>query len=217
MELYLTADGSPTLLTADGVAYHSRQGAEAESRYVYLQASQLAERLAAATSLHLLEIGLGTGLNFVLTARLAAQYPQAQLHYTAYEPQPVPVELLGRYYAHMPHLQGEWTAILQAGAPQGQQGNVHWDFRHQPWPDAGYRQPADIIFYDAFGPKDAPALWTNEVLTYTLGVLAPGGTLVTFSINGATKRLLKQLGYPFVRPRGFGHKREMLVVQARQD
>lgn len=217
MELYITADGSPTLINTDGVAYHSRLGAEAESRYVYLQASQLAARLAATTApVRVLEVGLGTGLNFVLVAEAAAAAPQAQVHYTSFEPQPVPLALLAAYYVHLPHLQGPATQALLTGQGSGQLGNLSWDFVLQPWPQPLPPASQDVIFYDAFGPKDAPALWTPQVLTHTLACLRPGGVLVTFSINGATKRLLRTLGYAFERPKGFGPKREMLVVHGHQ-
>ncbi|MCE3006846.1 MAG: hypothetical protein LW884_00650 [Bacteroidetes bacterium] len=221
MKLIPTQDGSYTLENAAGVSYHSRAGALGESQHVYLAASQLAVRLAAGGGggpVCLLEVGLGTGLNFALSAQLctdlAAQHPHASLHYTTYETEPPGPDLLAAFYQPLPPGLHAWAEQVYA-QPAGSRGSVHWDVRQRPWPDLAGPHPSpgfDLIYYDAFGPKDAPALWTPEVLGYTLSLLKPGGCLVTFSINGATKRFLKTGGYAYETPRGYGYKREMLVV-----
>lgn len=65
-----TSDGSRTL-HSDRYAqtYRSLHGALTESRHVFLEGSGVAERLRAGRSTAVLEVGFGTGLNFLVTAR----------------------------------------------------------------------------------------------------------------------------------------------------
>lgn len=211
MKLQPTADGSFTLLDHRGVAYHSRAGALGESTYVYIGHSRLAELLQQGGQVHILEVGLGTGLNFVLSAQLAQQHPAASLYYTAYETHPPAPELLAEYYDTM-GMPVEWVKAVQGGN-SGSVDNVNWQFHLLPWPQR-LEEQFDIIYYDAFGPKDAPELWTPEVLDHTLALLKPGGRLVTFSISGALRRYLRsKTGYSYITPKGYAYKREMLVVE----
>ncbi|HEY1007606.1 MAG TPA: tRNA (5-methylaminomethyl-2-thiouridylate)-methyltransferase, partial [Sphingobacteriaceae bacterium] len=70
LSLVTTGDGSATIFNARvGENYHSRHGALQESRHVFLHSGLeffLAGRPAPAVSV--LEVGLGTGLNFLLSA-----------------------------------------------------------------------------------------------------------------------------------------------------
>jgi tRNA U34 5-methylaminomethyl-2-thiouridine-forming methyltransferase MnmC len=68
-----TADGSLTLFQSEvGEHYHSKHGALQESKHVFLN-SGLVYFLAQEpqTQVRILEVGLGTGLNFLLTADYA--------------------------------------------------------------------------------------------------------------------------------------------------
>ncbi len=116
LELRATADGSLTLYDPSAQqTYHSDHGAIAEARHVYLGASGAARRLAAGGELHVLEVGLGTGLNLLLTLD-AARSGGAGLHYRALERRPPTPEQvrslrLGRFLDH-PELVEAWLEIL---------------------------------------------------------------------------------------------------------
>lgn len=72
-EVVITGDGSQTLYShAYSQSYRSSKGALAEARAVFLEGSGVATRLAAGKDCAILEIGFGTGLNFLVTA-VAAQ------------------------------------------------------------------------------------------------------------------------------------------------
>ena len=78
-----TADGSATLFVpALNEHYHSQHGARQESAHVFIEAGlrPLLAAAAAGRPLRLLEIGLGTGLNALLTLE-AAEAAGAPLAY----------------------------------------------------------------------------------------------------------------------------------------
>ena len=71
MFVMTTLDGSDTLFSRDfGSTYHSVKGAVSESRHVFVQNGL--QKFIHLTSLSILEIGIGTGLNAFL-AYLFAQ------------------------------------------------------------------------------------------------------------------------------------------------
>jgi tRNA U34 5-methylaminomethyl-2-thiouridine-forming methyltransferase MnmC len=85
LEWIVTDDGSRTLWSAQASeTFHSGCGAVAESLVVYLLNSGVAKRLVAQQPTHVLEVGLGTGTDFLLSAALADRF-LAPLEYTALE------------------------------------------------------------------------------------------------------------------------------------
>lgn len=226
LTLVETEDGSYTLYDAEiGSHYHSRFGAAGESRYVYLEAGKFPDRLRETPEVRILEIGLGTGLNFVLTLEAALKRPETQVRYRAFEPYPPPPELLAEFYAKMNgqfDLPEEiWRALPELLQPKNEPlnlQNVQAAFIQAPWTaETRLAEQIDIIYYDAFGPFSAPELWAEGPLGNALSYLRKGGRLVTFSVSGAVRRFLKKENYPHLRPKGYGRKREMLIVEARPD
>ncbi|HEY0895839.1 MAG TPA: tRNA (5-methylaminomethyl-2-thiouridylate)-methyltransferase, partial [Sphingobacteriaceae bacterium] len=91
-----TADGSATLFNAEvGENYHSRHGALQESRHVFLKSGleYFLER-NPSREVRILEVGLGTGLNFLLTADYC-ESRNIRLQYTGIEAYPLNSEMIG--------------------------------------------------------------------------------------------------------------------------
>ena len=83
-----TADGSSTVsIPGMNVTYHSTHGAIQESLHVFIQAG-LKQMLPGNSSLSILEMGFGTGLNALLTL-MEAEAMQKPVHYTAIELYPL--------------------------------------------------------------------------------------------------------------------------------
>ncbi|MEN9511731.1 MAG: hypothetical protein RLZZ370_1550, partial [Bacteroidota bacterium] len=112
-----TADGSSTLLhEVLGETYHSAKGAVEESVHVYINAGlKHLQAQRKNTSLHLLEVGYGTGLNALLTMI----HSMGVVHYTAIEPFPLPEEeqYTSRELQAMGYQIPEDVAALQWTAP----------------------------------------------------------------------------------------------------
>lgn len=88
-----TADGSSTIAIPElNITYHSKYGAMQESLHVFIQAGiQHFLSLNKTETLHILEVGFGTGLNALLTLNEAIQFNQ-KIFYEAIEPFPIAVE-----------------------------------------------------------------------------------------------------------------------------
>jgi tRNA U34 5-methylaminomethyl-2-thiouridine-forming methyltransferase MnmC len=237
MGVIVTADGSKTVSSASfGETYGSRHGALTEARHVFLEASGVRGRLAAGHATSVLEVGFGTGLNFLVSAA-AADGHAAPLLYRAIERYPLdaatlaavhtgttlPVQLVDDLLDWVstlgtPLAEGTYTHELGTrGAVAlelviGEAGAV---LTHEGRERSGVgHQAFDAIYLDAFSPKANPELWTPEFLSLLAGRLLPGGTLVTFSVSGSVRRALTAAGLTVGKlPGPPGGKREMLAAR----
>ena len=219
-----TADGSLTLRDVRlDQTYHSGHGALAEARHVFLDGSGAHERLASGRATRVLEVGLGTGLNLLLTAD-AAVTAGAELHYRALDTRLPSAALLraldhGRHLVH-PDLAASWLAlrgtslarhgIVSLTLARGVQLDVSLGdaTRARTLEEPGW---AHAIYHDAFSPDAAPGLWSERFLARLAHALAPGGVLVTYSVKGEVRRRLAALGLHVEKAPGPpGGKREML-------
>ncbi|MEX2502894.1 MAG: tRNA (5-methylaminomethyl-2-thiouridine)(34)-methyltransferase MnmD, partial [Trueperaceae bacterium] len=114
----ITGDGSRTLHHAEaGQTYGSEHGAVAEARHVFLHGSGVAERLAAGRPTRVIEVGLGSGLNLLLTWDRARRCGTS-LAYLAFErepPRPAEVAALGYHdLVDDPALVPAWLRVLES-------------------------------------------------------------------------------------------------------
>ena len=68
----------------------------------------------------------------------------------------------------------------------------------------------DLIYFDAFGARVQPELWTEEVFTLMYRALKKDGVLVTYSAKGSVRRAMQAVGFVVERLPGPPGKREML-------
>lgn len=145
----------------------------------------------------ILEIGLGTGLNCVLTA---AYRDGISLRYTALEPDPLPDEVL---------TQLDYGKTLSASSIR-----LFRALHKGPW-EEGFElepgmivtkhrqsvqtfyspQPYDLVYFDAFSPAVQPDMWTESVFAGIFHCCAPEAVLVTYSSRGSVRRALAAAGF----------------------
>ena len=220
-----TADGFDTLYSpAYNQTYHSKHGALTEARHVFLEGTGVAERLAQGLPTRVLEVGFGTGLNFLLTAHRAAA-SQAPLHYVALENDVLSADVLARlnHGARLGALALHdalltWQRTLPSTPPSGLHRHqftstllldlIVGDATEAPLPDQAF----DAVYLDAFSPDANPTLWTKTFLARLFDALRPGGKLATYSAKGSVRRNLEAAGFRTDKLPGPPGKREMLVA-----
>ena len=217
MQIIITKDGSSSIYREDlGEHYHSIHGAVQESRHVFIQSGLLADMLKPLNKVSILEIGLGTGLNALLTC-FAAQEIQKQIHYTAIEPYPLnenELQLLN-YGTILPYPQAEdvFSHIHAATWEEKVQITDHFSLcKHKISAlDMDFSQNAfHLVYFDAFSPEVQPLLWTETLLEKMYHSLKQNSVFVTYSTKGSVKRALKQVGFSLEKLPGPVGKREIL-------
>lgn len=73
-------------------------------------------------------------------------------------------------------------------------------------------QTFDLIYFDAFSPKEQPELWTEPVFRNMYALLNEQSMLVTYCAQGQMKRNMKAAGFKVKALKGFAVKREMTVA-----
>jgi tRNA U34 5-methylaminomethyl-2-thiouridine-forming methyltransferase MnmC len=221
-----TGDGSLTVHSPRfGQGFRSRGGAHAEARHVFVDGSGVGPRLRLGAPAAVLEVGLGAGTNLGLTVA-AAWAGDARLRYLAIEREPLPPEAWRALdlptWTPAPFAEAwlaaleRWTAaptaafavavrgvrvevvVAEAGAFVARGGlATHGAF--------------DAVYLDPFSPDVDPDAWRPGTLAALTAALAPGGALVTYSVQGAVRRALAAAGLEVAKvPGPPGGKREVL-------
>lgn len=211
--IFKTQDGSDSIYSERfGVPYHSKYGAIQESRHVFLQAG-LYPRLTARTEVAVLEAGLGTGLNALLTG-LEAKAQRKAIHYVALEAYPIPLEQ-ARTLNYAEHLGESARETLEAihtlewGTAHQLSSFFTFEKRRMSFDALNDEAMFDVVYFDAFAPNAQPELWEEEVLGRMYRALKENGIFVTYCAKGSVKRCLKGLGFEIEALQGPPGKREM--------
>ena len=69
---------------------------------------------------------------------------------------------------------------------------------------------ADLIYFDAFGARVQPELWTETIFAKMYDALKENGKLVTYAAKGSVRRAMQAVGFEVERLPGPPGKREML-------
>jgi tRNA U34 5-methylaminomethyl-2-thiouridine-forming methyltransferase MnmC len=203
-ELKQTADGSFTLFIPEvEETYHSAHGAVQESMHVFIENGL---KVCDKEVIRILEVGLGTGLN----ALLSLQHASKKIDYCALEPYPLSKEILNELAANRSdqfemkfHVSnaGEWISI---------QENFSFVRMEVGLEEFQSEEKFDVIYYDAFGPRVEPGLWTLARMQQCFDLLNEGGIFVTYCAKGEVRRNLQAAGFVVERLAGPPGKREML-------
>lgn len=217
-EIITTGDGSKTIYMPDwNEHYHSRHGALQEALHVFIKMGMdvaiplSRKRNPNQPKLSILEYGLGTGLNAMLTAQHKPE--DLEITYTAVEAYPVSNEEIAamdygnllndlQLYETLHACPWEQSALLANGFKITKQQKT-FDLINDP---ACY----DLIYFDAFGPRVQPDLWSLEIFEAAYKSLNPSGILTTYCAAGFVRRNMQAAGFIVERLAGPPGKREML-------
>lgn len=211
-----------------GDVYFSKDNGLLETRHVFLNGNDLSERLSQLKDFEYFcvgETGFGTGLNILTLWQLWQQIRpnnHSHLHTISVEKFPLSKADLIRALNVWPELKPLADKLIQqyplpiAGChrlsfPEERFSIDLWLGDAQDiFPSIPKTQAVNAWFLDGFAPSCNPDMWQENVLNHIVRLSDYGTTFASFSVAGVLKRGLKQHGVQINRPRGFGHKREML-------
>ncbi|GAA3569236.1 tRNA (5-methylaminomethyl-2-thiouridine)(34)-methyltransferase MnmD [Snuella lapsa] len=215
-EIVITGDGSSTIHLPDwNEQYHSKHGAVQEAYHVFItHGLQYFYRMHQPTEVSILEIGFGTGLNAYITL-LETEDLQVAVDYCGVEGYPVSIEEINmlNYPKHIKL--GNQTIFNTLH-------EVSWETSHRLsdkfslikqqrfFSEIKEKGICDIIYFDAFGARVQPELWTEAIFKKMYEALKPNGVLVTYSAKGSVRRAMQAVGFSVERLPGPPGKREML-------
>lgn len=214
-EIFETEDGSHSLQSLQfNVPYHSKHGAIQETEVVFIEAGlRFMADQKPGEPLHILEMGLGTGLNAFMTL-LENQKLKCELYYTGVEAHPLSIDMVQQLNYPEKLQASDQRPTFEALHQTGQDFvELSPGFHFRRWikeiEKIDENGMFDIIYYDAFAPTAQPHLWEEEVLTKVKRAMHPGSVLVTYCAKGAFKRQLKAMGFEVEALKGPIGKREM--------
>ena len=214
-EFLITGDGSVTIRLPEwNEQYHSHHGAITEADHVFIKHGLLSRlKRSPQSPLKILEVGFGTGLNALMTL-LEAQRQNVSIHYHGIEAFPIDEQEYGKLnYAEKLGTTNElFLSLHQAawGADQTVDPCMSLFKEKVRLEDLRSDNHYDLIYFDAFGPRVQPEMWTPEVFSRLFEMTQIGGILVTYSAKGSVRRGMQAAGYTVERLEGPPGKREML-------
>ena len=211
-EIIKTLDGSTTIqLTEWNECYHSKHGAIQEAQHVFIK-----NGLSLFENKHvsILEIGFGTGLNAFITL-LEAKKMQQTIDYVGVEAYPISAaEVLDMNYVVELDATNEsliFDAIHQSNWEEKVVLNANFTLtkRKQFFEEIEDENKFDLIYFDAFGYRVQPELWSTEIFRRMFNALKVNGILVTYAARGVVKRSMIEVGFTVEKLAGPPGKREM--------
>ena len=204
--------------------YYTVDSGLAETRHVFLDGTQLEQRISQGGQIVIAETGFGTGLNFLATWELWQRCapPGARLFYLSVEAHPLGADDL--YESLKP-----WTDLAPLAADL---------LRAYPLPSSGMHRVAlddpsvclqllygdaaamlqqldadvDVWFLDGFAPDRNPGMWSEAVLAEVARLSKPGARLATYTAAGHVRRGLEAVGFSVTKQPGYGSKRDMTTA-----
>ncbi|WP_103070902.1 tRNA (5-methylaminomethyl-2-thiouridine)(34)-methyltransferase MnmD [Aquimarina sediminis] len=216
-EIITTADGSKTIhLPELNEQYHSKHGAINEAKHVFIK-SGLYHTLdiRSFNTIDILEIGFGTGLNAFITL-LEGEKINQLINYVGVEAYPVAIE--EALYMGYPEVlsikekESVFEDLHQSIWEQAEKITTNFVLtkRRQFFIDIEDKNSFDLIYFDAFGARVQPELWTSAIFEKMYEALKKGGVLVTYAAKGSVRRAMQEVGFIVERLPGPPGKREML-------
>ena len=220
-EIIITADGSTTIQIPEwNEQYHSKHGAIQEAYHVFIKHGlhhycQPEQSEESQQHVNILEIGFGTGLNAFITL-IEAEKLNKTINYNGVEAYPISKEEIKAL---------NYPESLKADNSDALFQKLHetpWEENHQItasftltkqkqfFSEIKDVEMYNIIYFDAFGARVQPELWTEVIFEIMYKALKPKGVLVTYSAKGSVRRAMQAVGFIVERLPGPPGKREML-------
>ena len=211
-EIITTSDGSTTIhLPEWNENYHSKHGAIQEAKHVFIENGL---SLFKDKSIAILEIGFGTGLNAFITF-LESKKRYIDVDYVGVEAYPISeAEILSMNYVKELHVNDQNEVFKEMHSIVWEEkAKISETFtltkRQQFFNEIDDIARFDLIYFDAFGYRVQPELWSTEIFQKMFNALKNKGVLVTYAARGVVKRSMIEVGFTVEKLPGPPGKREM--------
>lgn len=209
-----TSDGSSSVYLPEwDENYHSKHGAIQEAYHVFIKNGL--DLFEDGSRLSILEMGYGTGLNCFISY-LEAVKRKVKVDYIGLEGYPLDVDII-KNLNHLEQLHAEEAAEVYSriiSSKWGEKVEIDQSFKltklEVMFEDFEEHQIANLIYFDAFGARVQPELWTETMFKKMYEALVGGGVLVTYAAKGSVRRAMQAVGFEVERLPGPPGKREML-------
>ncbi len=211
-EIIQTLDGSTTIhLKEWDECYHSKHGAIQEAQHVFIKNGL---SLFPNQSVSILEIGFGTGLNAFISFLESSKLNQS-INYVGVEAYPVnATEVLAMNYVDELNAKSQKEVFKKMHESKwNEKIELTAEFkltkRKKFFDEIDDVEQFDLIYFDAFGYRVQPELWSTAIFQKMHTALRPGGKLVTYAARGVVKRSMIEVGFTVEKLPGPPGKREM--------
>ena len=211
-EIIQTLDGSTTIQIKEwDECYHSKHGAIQEAKHVFIKNGL---SLFENQKISILEIGFGTGLNAFITL-LEAKKMHQTIDYVGVEAYPISVDevLLMNYVSELNATEESVLFDRMHESNWDEQIVLNNDFiltkRKQFFEEIDDENKFNLIYFDAFGYRVQPELWSTAIFEKMYKSLKTNGVLVTYAARGVVKRSMIEVGFTVEKLAGPPGKREM--------
>ncbi|AXG72172.1 tRNA 5-methylaminomethyl-2-thiouridine biosynthesis bifunctional protein MnmC [Kordia sp. SMS9] len=216
-KIITTKDGSTTIHLEDwNEQYHSTHGAIQEAAHVFIQTGlHYLQNTFNPAQIHILEMGFGTGLNAFMTF-LESKKHNFTINYTGVEAYPVAsAEVSQLNYIQQLKAEHESATYNQMHTCNWEEEtllseNFKLTKRQQFFDQIDDQEKFNLIYFDAFGARVQPELWTVDIFQKMYNALQHKGVLVTYAAKGSVRRAMQEVGFQTERLPGPPGKREML-------
>lgn len=163
----------------------------------------------------ILEIGFGTGLN-ALVSWQEARHKQVKILYAGIEAYPVDANEVKRLNFSAEIKEKGAGAIFELlhtspwEIPQQLTTGFLLHKQKKFFEEIDEISKYDLVYFDAFGARIQPELWTAAIFSKMFQALKPGGILVTYAAKGSVRRAMIEVGFTVEKLPGPPGKREML-------
>jgi len=216
LKIIKTSDGSHTIYNSElNETYHSLHGSINESNTVYIQNGlEYYIKKKSRKKINILEVGFGTGLNFLLT-NIFFERRKENIFYHTIEPYPLPNEVIEKlnYVSEVGEQYKDIFSLshnLENDKKNYISENLEFLKSETSLENTILTDKYDIIFYDAFAPSKQPSMWKRINLEKIFSHMKNGSVLVTYCSSGQFKRDLKSIGFKVDVLPGPKGKKEMV-------
>lgn len=219
-KIVTTGDGSTSIYISEWEEhYHSKHGAIQEAKHVFIESGLIhfltTQKHQNQKSISVLEIGFGTGLNAFMTL-LDIEKRNLSINYTGVEGFPISgKEIEQLNYVSCLEVESKRPLFLKMHtSPWEKELEITPFFKlnkqKKQFSEINNLNTFDLVYFDAFGPRVQPELWTQPIFALLYKAMKSKGVLVTYCAQGNARRAMQSVGFNVERIEGPPGKRHML-------